>query len=359
MHLWNITPLSKQNGLNVYIFTIITTYFSSSESNVKRVDEEAADLATVTAPTKPQTKGHQASAGEVNGLTSPSEENPPAPQSVVQDRPAVPPNTLPGEVAMTMQAPLERPASLHDGQHTQKPAVSSQDMTQPHPQVEAEHQPCLPTNGFSLDSTETSILSPSSLTDLDLLDAVLDDTSSLVPEKLMPEEPATISVNVQIKESSIPNTDDVIQRSESNLTGSGKGETSDKIISHLAENVKQEKGGKERQLIIVKTLVQEEVVSHKHLDAKSSEEIEGWDVPDGLPSEDLPSVSEASHQPEPKKQQSLFKRNKKKSNQGNLINLNKDHIWNASLLICPEGKLFVLFFIPFCILCIGYFSVYS
>lgn len=336
-------------------------YFPPSESNVKPVEEEAAELATITAPTKPQTEGHHASPGEVNGFSSPSEETPPAPQSVLQDGPAVSPNTLPEEASLTVQEPLERPASLQDGQHPHKPAASSQDMMQTPPPVEAEHQPRLPTNGFSLDSTDTSILTPSSLTDLDLLEAVLDDTSRQAPEKRMPEEPATISVNVQIEESSSPTTDNVTQTSESKLVGSGSAETSDKIISHVTETVKREKSEKERPLIIVKTLVQEEVMSHKHLDTKSSDEIEGWDVPDGLQPDDLPSVSEAvspSLKSEPKKQQSLFKRNKKKSNQGNPIHFNKDHIWNASLLICPEGRLFVLFFIPLCIFCMGYFSVY-
>lgn len=177
----------------------------------------------------------------------------------------------------------------------------------------------------------------------------------------MPEEPATISVNVQMEESSPPTTDNVTQTSESKSVGSGRAETSDKIISHVTETVKQEKSEKERPLIIVKTLVHEEVMSHKHLDTKSSDEIEGWDVPDGLQPDDLPSASEAvspSLKSEPKKEQSLFKRNKKKSNQGNPIHFNKDHIWNASLLICPEGRIFVLVFIPLCIFCMGYFSVY-
>lgn len=330
---------------------------------MKPVDEEAVEMATITAPTKPQTGGHLAHTGEVNGFISPSEETPPAPQSVAQDGPAVPPNTLPGEPATAPQAPLERPASL------QMPAVSSLDMTQPQPEVEAEHQPGLPTNGFSLDSTETSVLSPSSLSDSDLLEAVLDGTSSLVPEKLMREEPADISVNVQIKESPLPNADNVTPSNESNKTGDGKGETSNKI-SHLTETVGQEKAREERERIIVKTSGQDEVVSSKRSDPKSnittlSEGIEGCDVPDGLESEDLPSVSEAvppSLKPEPKRQQSLFKRNKKKSNQGNpSINLNKDLVWNASLLMCLKGKslvVFVLLYLTFYILCMGYFSVY-
>uniref|UniRef100_A0A8C4DA47 Inverted formin-2 n=1 Tax=Dicentrarchus labrax TaxID=13489 RepID=A0A8C4DA47_DICLA len=122
---------------------------------------------------------------------------------------------------------------------------------------------------------------------------------------------------------------------------------------------------------VVKTPGQDEVMNYKHSDPKSnvttlSEGIQGWDVPDGLQSEDPPSVSEAvppSLKPEPKRQQSLFKRNKKKSHQGNLsIHFNKDHVWNASLSMCLKGKsLFFLFLlhITFYIVCMGYFSVYS
>lgn len=321
------------------IFITNTTYFPSSETSVKPVEEETAESAAITAPTKLQIEGHQASAGEVNGFISPSEEAPPAAQSVERDGPAVPPNTLPEETAATKQAPLQRPASLQDGQHPQKPAASPQDMMQPHPQVKAE--PRLLTNELSLDSTETSILSPSSLTDSDLLEAVLDDTSSMVTEK-----PEVMSVNVQITESPLPNADNVTQISESNVTESGNDEASDKI-NHLTKTAGREKG-EEKHELIVETLCQVEGVSRKHSDTKSGGGVAKWDEPDGLQSEDLPSASEEvspSCKPEPKKQQSLFKRFKKKSNQGNLIHLNKGHVWNVSLLICPIGKLLAL--IPF------------
>lgn len=333
---------------------------------MKPVEEEAAETVTITAPTKPQNEGHHASEGEVNGFISPSEETPSAPQRAVQDGPAVVPNTLPQEAAVEKEEPPEKPASLQEGKLPQRPAVSSQNMTQPQPQVEVEHQPRLPTNGFSMDSTETSALSPSSLTDSDLLEAVLDSTSSLEPEKLMSEEPADISINVEIMESPLPNTDSVTQSSGSNIMqGGGQGETSDKI-SHLSATVGQ-KGQQECKRITVKTPSDDKVGS-KHSDPKSnvttqSEGIEGWDVPDGLQSEDQPSVSEAEPpplKPEPKKQQSLFKRNKKKSNQGNSsIHLNKEHVWNASLLTCFKGKSLFLLFLMFYILCMGYFSVYS
>ncbi|XP_067335913.1 inverted formin-2 isoform X2 [Channa argus] len=291
--------------------------------SVKPVGEDAADMAIPSTPTKPQTQGHQASTGEVNGFISPSEETPLAlPQNAVPDQPALPPNTLPGEPAITKQAPLERPVSLQVGKHSEKLAVSSPDMTQPPPQVEGEHEPCLNTNGFSLDSTETSVFSPSSLSDSDLLEASLDGTSSLEPEKLRPEKPAEISVNVQIKESALRKTDINVSLGDgSNLIEDGKDETNGKIS--LLKTVGQEEGRKEGECIIVTTSDQGVVVSDKHSNSKSnvttlSKGVKGFDVPDGLESEDLPAMSEAvppSLKPEPKKQ-SFFKRNRKKNNQG-------------------------------------------
>ncbi|XP_039993114.1 inverted formin-2-like isoform X2 [Xiphias gladius] len=315
-------------------------------SSVKPADEEAA-------PTKSQAEGHQANTGEVNDFISPPEGTPSAPHSGVSDGPAVPLNTLPGEPALTTQPHLERPASPLKGQRPQEPAVPSLDMTQAVPEVEGERQPSQATNGISLDSAETSVLSPSSLSDSDLLVALLDGTSGLVPEKPMAEQPA----NVQIKEFPLPNTDiNVTQSSESNTEGDGRGETNNKI-SHLTETVGQEKGEEEQESITARTYGQDELVSHKHLEPKSNVTTisEGpSDVPDGLEPEDLP---------EPKKKQTLFKRNKKKSNQGNLsINLNKHYVWNASLLMCFKGKsLFVLFLLHFAfyILCMGYFSICS
>lgn len=298
----------------------------------------------------------------MNGLISPPEETLSIPHTVVQDGPQTPPNAAPGEPATTTLPLLERPASLQEEKQPKNPA-SSPDMMQPNPQAEGEHQPCLPTNGFSVDSTETSILSPSSLTDSDLLEAVLDGTSSLVPEKLIPEEPVDINVRVQLTESPAPDIDiNVTESSKSNIMGGGKVETTNKI-SHSKDTVGLD--------VKECTADQDEVVSWKHSDPKSnkktlSEEIQAFDVPDGLESHDQPSVSEAeppSLKPEPKKQQSLFKRNKRKSNQGNKsINLNKDHVWNASLLTCLKGKsLFILFLlnVTFYISCMGYFSLCS
>lgn len=259
---------------------------------------------------------------------------------------------------MTTQAPPERRGP--------QPVVPSHDVSQPLPQAEGDQGPCLVTNGFSLDSAESSVfLSPSSLSDSDLLEAVLDGTSSLVPEKLMPEQLAEITVNVQVKESPSPEADiNVAHSGESNIAGEGKGEISHKT-SHSTEIVGKGSGGGEREC------GQDEAVSRKHLDLKRHstllcEGIEGYDVPDGMAAQDWPLVSEAvppPPKPEAKKQQSLFKRNKKKSNQGNPPNnLNKHHVCNASLSTSLKGKyVFVLFLLhfAFCILCMGYFSISS
>lgn len=320
---------------------------------MKPAGEEVAEVATISAPTKLQVEGHQASAGEVNGFISPTEETPSPPQSVVQDGPAVPPNAPRAEPASAAQAPQERPVTLQEGRTSMKPAVKQINS----PEVEGEDQPSLPTNGFSGDSTDTSVLSPSSLSDSDLIEAVVNETSSLVPEKLMPEELA--GVNDQLKENPTPDKDNVTD---------GKDETSDKI-SHLKETLREERGLDVPDCIIVRTSCQDEVVSRKHSDAKNkekalSESIQGYDVPDGLESDDLPSVSEAeppSLKPEPKKQQSLFKRNKKKNNQGKPpINLNKDRDWNTSLCTCLKGRSIVVLFLlhfAFYILCTGYFNI--
>ena len=308
---------------------------------MKSVDEEAVEVTTTSTPIKPQTEDHHGLASDVNGILSPSQETVLAPQlSAGQGGPAAPPIVPPAEPALMTLTSLERPASLQESRLLKQPATSMLDGTPPQRQFEAHLGPC-PTNGFSLNSTETSILSPSSLSDSDLLEAVLDGMHSTVPETLMPKEPTDINVNVHIKESSSSSTDVQMKRSsESSVMGDENDETSNEI-SPLQEPVGQAMGreGKEHSL--------DEGTCNKHSDPKFgatalSEGIGGWDVPDGLKPEDLPSVSEVvplSPKPEPKKQLKLFKRNKKKSNPGNpSLHLNKDHVWNASLLMCLKGK---------------------
>lgn len=320
-------------------------------SSAKSVGEEAVDMATISAPTASRTEGRHNSTGEVNGFISPSQETLPAPQlNAVHDGTAAPPSTLPGKTAPA--ALLGRPTSLQP----EKDAASPIDVTQAQSQVKGDHQPCLPTNGFSLDSAETSVFSPSSLSDSDLLEATFDDTPSPAPE-----QPTDLSVNVHVKE--IPSTD-TMQSMESDIMGEGKGETTNKP-SHLPETVGQEKWHEETAYTRAKTSGQDEVDSCKLADPKKSlitldEGIMQCDVPDALEPEDLASVSEAL-KPDPKKQMKLFNRNKKKSNQGNLsIHFNKGHLWNASLLTFLKGNPLIvlfLFHLTFSILCMGYFTI--
>ncbi|XP_030575302.1 inverted formin-2 isoform X2 [Archocentrus centrarchus] len=281
----------------------------SPGSRVKPVGEEAVNMATISAPITPQTEGHQGTTGEVNGFISPSEETPQAPQlNAVHDGSVVTPSTPPGKPATV--APLERPTSLQAGQPPEKDVTSPTDRIQAQPQVKGDRQPCLSTNSFSLDSAETSIISPSSLSDSDLLEAAFDGVSSPAPQ-----QPADLSVNVHIKEIIDMTT---TQSDGSNVMEEGKGETTNKT-SHVPETAGQEKGHEERGL---RTFGRDEVRSCKNTDTKKNviEGIGGCDVPDGLEPEDLPSVSEPvppALEPEPKKQMKLSIRNKKKSHKGN------------------------------------------
>ncbi|XP_056867784.1 inverted formin-2-like isoform X4 [Takifugu flavidus] len=279
-----------------------------SESNAKPAEEGIADLAITSDPTKPQPGGHQATTEEANGSTSPSDKTPPAPGSLAQDGPAAPLETLPVDAATSAQAPLENPASRQDGAHPRESEVSSCEAAQPDPRAEGENQPRVATNGVSSDSAESSVLTPPSLTDLDLQEAALDGSSG-EPQNITLEDQATSGVSAGTEEILLDATHGVTQRRESNLMES---ESGDKTTGRQAETA--QKGGKERKLIIVKTLCRDEVVTHRRLDAKRDEGIAGWEVPDGLQAED-PSASEGA-KPESKKRHSLLKRNKKKSNQG-------------------------------------------
>lgn len=312
---------------------------------MKPVGEEAAEPAATTAPT--QSQALRLGAAEVNGFLSPSEETRPAPQTAAPGTAAARPCTHLAEAAKETQGPPARPASLLGGPRPQEGTVPSRDLAPPHP----EREPPLssfPANGFS-ESTDTSVLSPSSLADSDLLEAALDDASSPVPGKQASEAAPIASVNVEIRESSSHRADDGTRGR------GGSGETA----RRPSNSDKREGGDARRQLVVVKTQVQEGVV-HKRVDAKSGERVEGCDEPDGLQSEELPSVSEdvpSTEKPEPKKKKSLLRRSKKKSHQGNLAVFNKDPVWDVSLLVCTVGKKVFLFLIPFCILFMGYFGV--
>lgn len=287
---------------------------------MKSADEGAAP----STPSKPHSEDHQRLEGEVNGLISPSEDTAQAPQlSAAQDGTAVPPNPTPGQPSTTTHIPLERPASLQDGKGQEKPTASVLDTTPP---PEAEVQPGLHTNSFSLDSTETSVLSPSSLSDSDLLEAVLDNASSLVHDV---SDESGISKSLDNQEgSSVTDTNGKC----------GELPKGDHKTSHLPK-ARGEDEGEDKEYVTVRTCGEDEVWSKKLSEPERSvvaldEGISGCDVPDGQEPEDVPSVSEevsTSVAPEPKKQLKLFKRSKKRSSQGKpFIHYNKGHTLKAS-----------------------------
>ena len=304
------------------------SYFCSAEPNAKPAEGGIAGLATALDPSTPRPEGLQATAGAVNGFASPSEKTPPAPQAL---GPAAPPSPAP------QVAPVESPASQQDGPHPQEPAAFSPDTARQDPPE--EHQASAATNGAFSDSAESSVLTPSSLTDLDLQEATLDASSGTEPEKI---GPASSGVSVGTEESLVASVDGVSQKRESKLLESETGKSSDMTTSHQSEMT--QKRGKEPKLIIVKTLCRDEVVTHRHLDAKCDEGIAGGDNPDGLQAED-PLASEGE-KAEPKKRHSLLKRNKK-SNQGNVLHINEAHLWKASLPGSPSAILICTTFVAF------------
>ncbi|KAM8915931.1 inverted formin-2 isoform 2-T2 [Spinachia spinachia] len=246
-----------------------------SGSSARPVDENSAEVAAVSSPSKSQPEGHQSSGGEPNGFSNPSEETPPAPpQSATRGGPAVPPKALPGEPATTAQGPPKEPASPQEGRR--------KGSTSPPPAlVEAARPRCLPTNGCSCDSTETSGLGPSPCSDSTGLADALDATSSLASETATPEEPAGVGA----KESPLTCTDGVARQ--------------------------REEGRDEQKCVVV--VVKSSVTTR-------GEGIEVRGGPDALEADDLPSASEAappSLDAQPKRQRSIFKGSKKKSNQGN------------------------------------------
>ncbi|KAL6105988.1 inf2 [Pungitius sinensis] len=252
-----------------------------SGSSAKPVDEKSAEVAAVlSSPIKSQPEGHQASAGELSGTISPSEETPP---SATPGVPAARPKALPREPASTAQEPPKEPL---EGQppHTPPPPPP------PHP--------CLPTDGYSWDSTETSALGPSLRSDSSGPEDALDGSCSLASEAPTPEESADFGVRV---------TESPLSGADAAMAGDGKGSGGE---SHLAEAGEGETGRGERRCV---------VAAAKSSASAPDEGIEGCDGPDALESEVLPSASDAEPpplNPKPQRQRSIFKGNKKKSNPG-------------------------------------------
>lgn len=257
-----------------------------TESNVKSAEEETSNQATISAPTPPPA----ANAGEVNGLSTPSDETP----SVTAEPSAV--STPAPEMATPAESPLEdltaeTTPTQSDDQEGPQAEVSHQDV------IQAEQSLSLPmTNGFTLDSSDTSVLSPSSLSDADLLEAVLDGESDVLLEKLEPEGAKIPEIPVA----------EVAQSSQSNINNNG--ETCDITTSHSQDTSKEQEVKEVPKLSGLDT-------PKSAPKSNKTEVIQACDVPDGVETaEDLPTVSE-SIKSEPKRK-SFFRRSKK-NNQGN------------------------------------------
>ncbi|XP_077411492.1 inverted formin-2-like isoform X2 [Vanacampus margaritifer] len=254
-------------------------------SRVTSADEKSAEVAcSVSAPTTRPTEAHQISAGELNG--SPNE-TPSTPQDVVQVAASPQPTT--GQSASIAPAAPEKPTSLPED-HT------STTSTAPQTKVQVEPQPCLVTDGFSVDSTETSALSPSSLSDSDLIEVVLDETSNLVPETLTLKEPADISQVAGNTAASERNPKVDKDSQTSNITS----EEAEGQAAGLDVRAAKPSG----QDVVVVSCTQADAKSNK----TRLESILGCDGQGGVESEEITSIN-----PEPKKRSSFFKRNKKKS----------------------------------------------
>lgn len=305
------------------ITSVLSLSSSHTGSNVKPVEEEAAESATSFTP-KSQTEAHPVSAGGGNDIISPPDNAPPARQSVTADEPAAPPKTLPAEPAAAAQAPPERPVSLQGSPRPEEPVLPLHTTASPPlPEAEVDHQLCPSSSGISSDSNETSVLSPFSLSDSDLIEAALDSAPSLTPEQLTSER----QTDVTAQDCPLPHTD---------ITQSSESKTSDRI--HLT--TVKESSGEEQESITVTTCSRDEAASPEHSDPKSNLSVGSrvCDVPDGLESEDQLPLPGAG-----KNQQGFFKRGKKK-NKGNLcINLNKLPVWSA----CVKGKSMCVFLMHF------------
>ncbi|XP_077587365.1 inverted formin-2-like isoform X2 [Stigmatopora nigra] len=225
-------------------------------SNAKPVDEKAVEVAsTVSAPNKLPIKDHPANSGEVNGFSVSSNGTPLTPQ---EQNAADSSQKSPEQSASTSPAPLEKLKTLQEEQLSALAVLQIN--------FQAETWPSLLTD----DSTETSVLSPTSLSDSDLLDG----STGQVPEELADGvgEKTSIEMNPKIDENS--------------------------------------------QAITKKSCLKDEV-KNAGLELESNKiKIE---ANDGVEADDVPSASEdvtSSLNSESKKQPSLFKRSKKK-NSGN------------------------------------------
>ncbi|XP_029531181.1 inverted formin-2-like isoform X2 [Oncorhynchus nerka] len=180
-------------------------------------------------------------------------------------------------------------------------------------------------------------------------DADLPEINLMVTEDLMPECPQSNGESHLNGARTLPVTDmDMMIESngESNLIGKtiGQDEVGGKSSIMMVKTLGQDEAGDD---MMVKMVAQDEGITNGHPDTNGSTDTNGntntngnvpmvsaaesgpaYDVPDGVDSEDLlssvskalPASASETLKPEDKKQQKLFRRNKKKSNEGNTGN---------------------------------------
>uniref|UniRef100_A0A8C8CXL7 Inverted formin 2 n=1 Tax=Oncorhynchus tshawytscha TaxID=74940 RepID=A0A8C8CXL7_ONCTS len=201
-------------------------------------------------------------------------------------------------------------------------------------------------------------------------DADLPEINLMLTEDLMPECPQSNGESHLNGARTLPVTDmDMMIESngDSNLIGKniGQDEVGGKSSIMMVKTLGQDEAGDD---MMVKMVAQDEGITNGHPDTNGSPDTNGntdtngnvpmvsaaesgpaYDVPDGVDSEDLlssvskalPASASETLKPEDKKQQKLFRRNKKKSNEGNVfIHSNKDHVWNCGLLKCLRVQFF-------------------
>ncbi|KAM9571105.1 inverted formin-2-like isoform 2-T2 [Salvelinus alpinus] len=180
-------------------------------------------------------------------------------------------------------------------------------------------------------------------------DADLPEINLMVTEDLIPECPQSSGESHLNGACTLPVTDmDMMIESngESNLIGKtiGQDEVGGKSSSMMVKTFGQDEAEDD---MMVKMVAQDEGITNGHPDTNGSTDTNGntntngnvpmvsaaesgpaYDVPDGVDSEDLlssvskalPASASETLKPEDKKQQKLFRRNKKKSNEGNTGN---------------------------------------
>ncbi|XP_056151583.1 inverted formin-2-like isoform X1 [Lampris incognitus] len=298
-------------------------------SIVKPVKEEAepstSEIATITGPSRPRTEEHKATTDEVKGLVSNLQKPPTSPQNETHDGSALPHNT-----------PSKGPISSVNGQPQEKPSISQKSplcVVSPSPQGEGVAQQCLPRNDCTINKSDTGVpvndQNLSTFSDSDLVDAILCGNKGLVNETMTCKEPID---NVQKRlngthTDAVANKDECVKEScESTLMGVvGLNKLSNKRNSLTVEPAGHERDAEEQGNGKGRDEAASDTPSNPNSNDSSVNEVpEGCDDVDGPVSEDAVSLlsetlpASASAPPNPSKQPKLFKRNKKKSREGNI-----------------------------------------